>query len=155
MCSSRTHRHELLLGQPSRDVLDRIAEDGRVEVSGDETDVRRGQDVIQRPERVIRRQGLDVEYVEGRAGDAAVTQDLDEPGSSTIGPRDVLMSLDDGFMARSSAAPTRPFVLWLRTRWIVRMSSARICVFQCDLTRACKRWRCGSFPLHSLQQGPA
>ena len=40
--------------------------------------MRRGQDVSQRPERVIRRQRLDVEHVERRAGDAALTQDLDE-----------------------------------------------------------------------------
>src|SRR5262249_54420224 len=36
--------------------------------------------------------------------------------SSTIGPREVLMSLADGFIACSSAAPTRPFVLWVSTR---------------------------------------
>jgi len=34
--------------------------------------------VIQRPERVIRRQGLDVEHVERRASDTAFTQNLDE-----------------------------------------------------------------------------
>jgi hypothetical protein len=45
----------------------------QVEVSGDVTDMRRGQDVIQRPERVIRRQGFYVEYVERRASDAAFT----------------------------------------------------------------------------------
>src|SRR5262249_40943092 len=46
-------------------------------------------------------------------------------GSSTIGPREVLMSLADGFIACNSAAATNPFVLWLRTRWIVRMSALR------------------------------
>src|SRR5258707_5536824 len=40
--------------------------------------MRRGQDVIQRPEWVIRRQRLDVEYVERRASNAAFTQNLDE-----------------------------------------------------------------------------
>src|SRR6266851_1094830 len=67
-----------LLGQPSRDILDRIAIESLVEVSGDVTDMRRGQDVIQRPERVIRRQRLDVEHVERRASDPAFTQNLDE-----------------------------------------------------------------------------
>src|SRR5271157_1910973 len=67
-----------MLGQPSRDVLDRIAVESPVEFSRDETDMRRGKDVIQRPERVIRRQRLDVEHVERRASNAAVTQNLDE-----------------------------------------------------------------------------
>src|SRR5262249_56785218 len=63
---------------PLHDVLDRIAVERLVEFSFDETEVRRGQDVIQRPKRVVRRQGLGVEYVERRASDAALTQDLDE-----------------------------------------------------------------------------
>jgi len=37
--------------------------------------------------------------------------------------RQVLMSLADGFIACSSAAPTNPFVLGLKMRWIVRMSA--------------------------------
>src|SRR3954470_18332505 len=59
-------------------MIDSIAIESPVEVSGDVTDMRRGQDIIQRPERVIRRQGLDVEHVERRAGDTAFTQKLDE-----------------------------------------------------------------------------
>ena len=43
---SVTHRSGLL-GQPSRDVLDGIAVESPVEFAGDETDMRRGQDVIQ------------------------------------------------------------------------------------------------------------
>ena len=35
------------------------------------------------------------------------------------------MSLADCFITCNSAAPTNPFVLWLRTRWIVRMSALR------------------------------
>src|SRR5207253_7066850 len=62
-----------LLGQPARDILDRIVIESPVKVSGDVTDMRRGQDIIQRPERVIRRQRFDVEHVERRAGDTAFT----------------------------------------------------------------------------------
>jgi hypothetical protein len=32
-------------------------------------------------------------------------------GSSMTGPREILMSLADGFIACGSAAPTKPFVL--------------------------------------------
>src|SRR2546427_127628 len=105
-----------LLAQPSRDILHGVAIERPVELSGDVTDMRRGQDVIQRPEWVICRQRFDVEHVERRAGDAAFTQDSISASSSTIGPREVLMSLADGFMACNSAAPTKPFVLSLRTR---------------------------------------
>src|SRR3954470_18457246 len=59
-------------------MIDSIAIESPVEVSGDVTDMRRGQDIIQRPERVIRRQGLDVEHVECRTSDAAFTQNLDK-----------------------------------------------------------------------------
>src|SRR5580704_14490696 len=67
-----------LLIQPLRNILDRVAIESPVEVSGDVPDMRRRQDVFQRPERVIHRQGFDVEYVERRASDAAFTQNRDE-----------------------------------------------------------------------------
>src|SRR3989454_895720 len=43
--------------------------------------------------------------------------------SSTIGPRDALISRAVGFILSSSAAPTRPRVRLLNTKWIVRMSA--------------------------------
>jgi hypothetical protein len=43
--------------------------------------------------------------------------------SSTIGPRDVLISNAVGFISPSSAAPTRPRVRPLSTRWMVRTSA--------------------------------
>src|SRR5437879_6299414 len=43
--------------------------------------------------------------------------------SSTIGPRDALINRAVGFILSSSAAPTRPRVRLLNTRWIVRMSA--------------------------------
>ena len=42
--------------------------------------------------------------------------------SSTIGPRDALINQAVGFILSSSAAPTRPRVLLLNTKWTVRMS---------------------------------
>src|SRR6266851_3482480 len=41
--------------------------------------------------------------------------------SSTIGPRDALINRAVGFILSSSAAPTRPRVRLLNTKWIVRM----------------------------------
>src|SRR5260221_1167351 len=43
--------------------------------------------------------------------------------SSTIGPRQALISRAVGFILSSSAAPTRPRVRLLNTKWIVRMSA--------------------------------
>src|SRR5580693_26039 len=43
--------------------------------------------------------------------------------SSTIGPRDALTNQAVGFILSSSAAPTRPRVRLLNTKWIVRMSA--------------------------------
>ena len=43
--------------------------------------------------------------------------------SSTIGPRDALTNKAVGFILSSSAAPTRPRVRLLNTKWIVRMSA--------------------------------
>src|SRR5712664_527365 len=43
--------------------------------------------------------------------------------SSTIGPRDALINQVVGFILSSSAAPTRPRVRLLNTKWIVRMSA--------------------------------
>jgi len=43
--------------------------------------------------------------------------------SSTIGPRDALINNAVGFILSSSAAPTRPRVRPLNTKWIVRMSA--------------------------------
>jgi hypothetical protein len=61
----------------------RLASDGvgNLRVKGQKVDrppQTSGKDVRQRPERVIRRQGLDVEEVERRGSDAAFTQNLDE-----------------------------------------------------------------------------
>src|ERR1700688_4159608 len=43
--------------------------------------------------------------------------------SSTIGPRDALINRAVAFILSSSAAPTRPRVRLLNTKWIVRMSA--------------------------------
>src|SRR5438309_7808390 len=43
--------------------------------------------------------------------------------SSTIGPRDAWINRAVGFILSSSAAPTRPRVRLLNTKWIVRMSA--------------------------------
>src|SRR5271168_4004931 len=43
--------------------------------------------------------------------------------SSTIGPRDALINQAVGFILSSSAAPTRPRVRLLNTKWIVRISA--------------------------------
>src|SRR4029077_2378065 len=64
--------------EPLPDIRDGILVERLVKTVRYVADMRRGQDVFQRPEGVIRRQGLDVEHVERRASNAAVTQDLDE-----------------------------------------------------------------------------
>src|SRR5260370_25178614 len=43
--------------------------------------------------------------------------------SSTIGPREVVISRAVGFMSASSAAPTRPLVRLLKITWIVTTSA--------------------------------
>jgi hypothetical protein len=43
--------------------------------------------------------------------------------STTIDPRDALINRAIGFILSSSAAPTRPRVRLLNTKWIVRMSA--------------------------------
>ena len=43
--------------------------------------------------------------------------------SSTIDPRDALINQAVGFILSSSAAPTRPRVRLLNTKWIVKMSA--------------------------------
>src|SRR5690242_8688587 len=50
------------------------------------TDMRRCQYVVQRPERVIRGQWLDVEYVDRRAGDSLVLQHADQSWLLDDGP---------------------------------------------------------------------
>ncbi len=65
-----------LLVQPPCNILNCVAVESPVEVPGDVTKMRRRQDVIQRPERVIGRQGFDVEHVECCASYAAFTQNL-------------------------------------------------------------------------------
>jgi 2,4-dienoyl-CoA reductase-like NADH-dependent reductase (Old Yellow Enzyme family) len=44
-------------------------------------------------------------------------------GSSTIGPRDVLIKREVGFISPSSEAPTSPLVRPLKIKWIVTMSA--------------------------------
>jgi hypothetical protein len=44
-------------------------------------------------------------------------------GSSTIGPRDVLIKRELGFISPSSAAPTSPLVRSLKIKWIVTTSA--------------------------------
>src|SRR6476619_6368792 len=69
--------------------------------------MRRRQYVVQRPEGVIRRQRLNVEYVDRRACDLLVLQHADQS-----------LLFDD-----RSAGPTRLRVRLLSTKWIVRMSA--------------------------------
>src|SRR6266852_8619609 len=73
-CSCR-----VLMGvEPPPNIRDGILVERLVETMRYVADMRRGQYVVQRPERVRRRQRLNVEYVDRRAGDLLVLQHADQ-----------------------------------------------------------------------------
>jgi len=69
--------------------------------------MRRRQYVVRPSKGVIRRQRLDVEYVDRRASDLLVLQDADQSLLiERLAPRDALIILAVGFILCSSASPT-------------------------------------------------
>src|SRR6202140_3962448 len=69
----------LVLGvEPLPNIRDGILVERLVKTVGNVADMRRCQYVVQRPEGVIRRQRLNVEYVDRRAGDLLVFQHADQ-----------------------------------------------------------------------------
>ena len=66
--------------EPTADVRDRILVESRVEAAGDVADMRRCQQVRQRAERMVKRQRLLVEDVDGCAGDLFVVKRRNEIG---------------------------------------------------------------------------
>ncbi len=64
--------------KPSGDVVGRLTVESSVDPVGDVADVRRGDDAVQRSQRVIGRQRLGVEDVETGSGDAPQPQRVDE-----------------------------------------------------------------------------
>src|SRR5882672_1970878 len=79
--------------------------------------------VVEGPEGVRRRQRLNVEYVDRRAGDLLVLQHADQSLLVDDRPARRVDNQAVGFILSSSAAPTRPRVRLLNTKWIVRMSA--------------------------------
>src|SRR5947208_3875473 len=109
--------------EPLPNIRDGILVERLVKTMRYVADMRRCQYVVERPEGVRRRQRLDVEYVDRCAGDLLVLQHADQRLLVDELPRDVLISRAVGFILSSSAAPTRPRVRALNTKWIVRMSA--------------------------------
>src|ERR1700720_1529958 len=109
--------------EPLPNIRDGILVEGLVKTMRYVADMRRCQYIVQRPEGVRRRQGLNVEFLDRRPGDLLVLQHADQNCSSTIGPRDALINRAVGFILSSSADPTRPRVRLLNTKWIVRISA--------------------------------
>jgi hypothetical protein len=64
--------------EPLPNIRDGILVERLVETARYVTDMRRCQHVVERPERVIRRQWLNVEYVDRRSGDLLVLQHADQ-----------------------------------------------------------------------------
>ncbi len=67
-----------VFGEPARDVGGGLPVEGAIDPVGDVADVRRGDDVVQRTQRMPGRQRLDVEHVESRGGDGARPQRGDQ-----------------------------------------------------------------------------
>jgi hypothetical protein len=72
--------------EPLANIRDGILVEGLVKTMRYVADMRRCQHVFERPERVIRRQGLNVEYVGRRAGDSLVLQHADQSWLFDDGP---------------------------------------------------------------------
>ena len=71
--------------------------------------MRRQHDVVELAERMVERQRLDVVDVEAGAGDLlACAAPSSSAASSTIGPREVLMSNAVGFISASSLGADQP-----------------------------------------------
>src|ERR1700737_2173315 len=64
--------------EPPPNIRDRILVERLVQTIRYVADMRRRQYVVQRPERVRRRQRLNVEYIDRRAGDVLVRQRADQ-----------------------------------------------------------------------------
>src|ERR1700694_2990235 len=77
-CSFRCSRDRSLLLDPGSDRSRRVAVESPVEVFGDETDMRRRQQVFEGSERVLRRQGLGIENIDRRSRDGPRAQGLDK-----------------------------------------------------------------------------
>ena len=99
--------------------------------------MRQQDDVVEPPERMIRRQRLDAEDIEGRAGDALSCRCRSSAASSTIGPREVLIRY--GASASSApvrGAPIRPRVRSDSFRWIDTTVGTRQELVLLDAARA-------------------
>src|SRR5260370_33080104 len=78
MPRSLSSRARSLLLDPGSDRRRRVAVESPVEVFGDETDMRRRQQVLEGSERVLRRQGLGIENIDRRSRDGTRAQGLDK-----------------------------------------------------------------------------
>src|ERR1700681_2516211 len=76
--SFRCSQASSLFLDPGADRRRRVAVESPVEVFGDESDMRRRQEVLEGSERVLRRQGLGIENVDRRSRDGPCAQGLDE-----------------------------------------------------------------------------
>src|SRR3984893_8648003 len=114
----------VLMGvEPLPNIQDGILVERLVKTIRYVADMRRCQCVVQRPEGVRCRQRLNVEYVDRAPAICLFFNALIKACSSTIGPRDALITRAVGFILSSCAAPTRPRVRLLNTKLIVRMSA--------------------------------
>src|SRR5580692_4793258 len=111
--------------EPAAYVRDRVLVEASVKAAGDVADMRRCQQVRQRAERMVERQRLLVEDVDGSTAIFWALSAAIRSASTTIGPREVFTRRAVGFMIASSGAPTRPRVRLLRTRW-TETTSARL-----------------------------
>ena len=76
--------------EPLANIRDGILVERLVKTMRYVADMRRGQYVVQRPEGMRRRERLNVEYVDGRAGDLLVLQRADQ---SLLSPSTAAMNL--------------------------------------------------------------
>ncbi|EUA13881.1 PAP2 superfamily protein [Mycobacterium xenopi 4042] len=109
--------------EPAGDLGGGLPVEGAVDPVGNVADVGRGDHVVQRAQRMRGRQWLDVEHVEARGRDAARPQRPDQGLLVDDRPREVLTNIAVGFIDASSAAPTRPRVRSLSTKWMVSTSA--------------------------------
>src|SRR6266849_7645906 len=86
-------------------------------------DMRRREYVVEGPEGMRRRQRLNVEYVDSRAGDLLVLQHADQSLLFDDRPARRVDQPGRWFHSLQLRGPTRPRVRLLNTKWIVRISA--------------------------------
>src|ERR1700693_4572939 len=94
--------------EPLPNTRDGIVVERLVKTLGHVSDMRSCEHIVLRSEGVRRRQRLNVEHVDRRAGYLLVLQYVDQSCSSTMGPRDALISRAVGFILCSSVRLQSP-----------------------------------------------